>query len=293
MELRYLRYFVAVASARHFTRAAENLGISQPPLSQQIQKLEREIGTPLFKRMARGVEMTEAGAAFYQDACHILALTDSAIERVHSIARGEAGAINIGFSCAVTFHSMVLSLLQRYRQHFPNVRLNPREEHIQDILDNLRNRTIDIAFIRLPCELNDEFDGEILTNEAFQLVLPTGHPLSTQTCIALDQLKQEPLIIFPRELCPGLYDLIVRTCYLSGYQPKINPLAPHLTATINMVATGFGVTFVPQSMSCIQNSSVSYHDTTTPHLTTQIAVIWRRHDRSITLMHMIQLLHQQ
>lgn len=98
MEFRYLRYFVAVASARHFTRAAEKLGISQPPLSQQIKKLEHEIGTPLFKRLTRGVEMTEAGKVLYEDARQILKLTDAAVDRARSIARGEEGSFNVGFS---------------------------------------------------------------------------------------------------------------------------------------------------------------------------------------------------
>ncbi|WP_219952585.1 LysR family transcriptional regulator [Dickeya zeae] len=289
MELRYLRYFVAVASTRHFTRAAESLGISQPPLSQQIQKLEREIGTPLFKRLTRGVEMTEAGEALYQDANHILELTDAAVERVRSIARGESGVINVGFSCAVTFHPAVLTLLRRYRQHYPKIRLQPREEHIHEILESLRNRTIDIAFVRLPDNIGEEFEGELLANEPMRLVLPESHPFSDQARINLGQLQNEPLIIFPRELCPSLHDLIVRACYLSGYQPKINPLAPHLTATISMVASGFGVTFVPASMTSIQTGNVTYHDTNTPHLTTQIAVIWRKHDRSATLLNMLQL----
>lgn len=289
MELRYLRYFVAVASTRHFTRAAEQLGISQPPLSQQIQKLEREVGTPLFKRLTRGVEMTDAGEALYQDASHILELTDSALERVRSIARGEHGVINVGFSCAVTFHPVVLTLLQHYRQRYPHVRLQPREEHIDQILESLRNRTTDIAFVRLPSDIGDEFEGELLVNEPMQLVLPQHHPLSQQTHIALSQLQREPLIIFPRELCPSLHDMIVRACYLSGYQPAIHPLAPHITATISMVASGFGITFVPESLSSIQTGNVTYHDTGEPHLTTQIAVIWRKHDRSATLMNMLQL----
>ncbi|WJV54554.1 LysR family transcriptional regulator [Prodigiosinella aquatilis] len=292
MELRYLRYFVAVASTHHFTRAAEILGISQPPLSQQIQKLEREIGTPLFKRLTRGVEMTEAGEAFYQDANHILQLTDSAIDRVRSIARGESGSINVGFSCAVTFHPLILMLLRRYRQHFPSVKLQPREEHIQQILESLRNRNTDIAFVRLPCDIGEEFDGEILTDEPMQLVLPDNHPLSKQTQIQLSDLNQEPLIIFPRELSPSLYDMTIRACYLGGYEPKINPLAPHITATISMVASGFGVSFIPKSLSCIQTGNVSYHEVDTPHLTTQIAAIWRAHERSAAIMNMVQLLRQ-
>lgn len=106
MELRYLRYFVAVARERHFTKAAKALGMSQPPLSQQIKRLEEEVGTPLFRRLTRGVELTEAGKAFYEDACEILALSDIAVEKVRGIARGLNGNLSIGIASSDAFHPM-------------------------------------------------------------------------------------------------------------------------------------------------------------------------------------------
>ncbi|MEQ9946580.1 LysR family transcriptional regulator [Pectobacterium aroidearum] len=292
MELRYLRYFVAVAQARHFTRAAENLGMSQPPLSQQIKKFEQEIGTPLFKRLTRGVEMTEAGQALYEDACRILQLTDSAIARTRSIARGEKGSLNVGFSPSAMFHPTVLALLHRYCQQYPHVQPLPREENPAALIAALQERNIDIAFLRLPCDLSDEINGEILAEEPMKLVLPAGHALSHKAQVSLSELRQEPLIIFPREVCPGLHDMIIRTCYLSGYGPRPSPFAPQLTATIGMVAAGFGITLVPESLACIKADNVTYHDIGMPEVHTQIAAIWRKHERSPVIVNMIHLIRQ-
>lgn len=115
MELRYLRYFVAVARERHFTRAAEALGISQPPLSQQIKRLEEEVGTPLFRRLTRGVELTEAGEAFYEDACKILALSDAALEKARGIARGLNGNLSIGITSSDAFHPKIFALIRQFQ----------------------------------------------------------------------------------------------------------------------------------------------------------------------------------
>ncbi|RYC47180.1 LysR family transcriptional regulator [Pectobacterium zantedeschiae] len=290
MDLRYLRYFVAVAQARHFTRAAESLGMSQPPLSQQIKKFEQEIGTPLFKRLARGVEMTEAGQALYEDARRILQLTDSAIARISSIARGEKGSLNVGFSPSAMFHPTVLRLLHRYCQQHPHVQPLPKEENPAALITALQERHIDIAFLRLPCDLSDDINGEILAEEPMTLVLPAEHPLSHKTQISLSELRQEPLIIFPREVCPGLHDMIIRTCYLSGYGPRPSPFAPQLTATIGMVAAGFGITLVPESLACIKADNVTYHDIGMPEVHTQIAAIWRKHERSAAIVNMIHLI---
>ncbi|MDC9820962.1 LysR family transcriptional regulator [Pectobacterium polonicum] len=292
MELRYLRYFVAVAQARHFTRAAENLGMSQPPLSQQIKKFEQEIGTPLFKRLTRGVEMTEAGQALYEDAYRILQLTDSAIARTRSIARGETGSLKVGFSPSAMFHPTVLSLLHRYCQQHPHVQPLPKEENPATLIASLQERHIDIAFLRLPCDLSDEINGEILAEEPMKLVLPAGHTLSHKAQVSLSELRQEPLIIFPREVCPGLHDMIIRTCYLSGYGPKPSPFAPQLTATIGMVAAGFGITLVPESLACIKADNVTYHDIGMPKIHTQIAAIWRKHERSAAIVNLIYLIRQ-
>ncbi|KAA9002704.1 LysR family transcriptional regulator [Affinibrenneria salicis] len=290
MELRYLRYFIAVASARHFTRAAENLGISQPPLSQQIQKLEREIGTPLFRRLTRGVEMTAAGEVLYQDASQILQLIDTAVDRARSIARGESGNLNVGFSCSASFHPAVLKLLHAYRQRYPHVTLRPQEENMPVLMSGLHNQSLDVAFVRLPCSASREFNSEILVEESMQLVIPAGHPLQRKQSIHLSELQQEPLIIFPREVSPGLYDMIMLSCYEAGYEPIMSQQAPQMTSAIGMVSAGFGITIIPRSLHFIQPGNLTYHDIENNQLTTQIALIWRKHEHSAVIMNMIHMM---
>lgn len=133
MELRYLRYFVTVARERHFTKAAKALGISQPPLSQQIKRLEEEVGTPLFRRLTRGVELTEAGKAFYEDACEILALSDIAVEKVRGIARGLNGNLSIGITSSDAFHPMIFTLIRHFQLQNMAVKIHQLEANMSSL----------------------------------------------------------------------------------------------------------------------------------------------------------------
>ncbi|CNE56000.1 LysR family transcriptional regulator [Yersinia nurmii] len=290
MEHRYLRYFVAVASTRHFTRAAEKLGISQPPLSQQIQKLEREIGTPLLHRLSRGVELTEAGEAFYADALHILQLTDEAVERAKSIARGETGKLRVGFASSTAFQPAVLSLLHRYREAFPSVILLPSEEIMPVLMNDLHSERIDVAFIRQPCNASTEFTCEVLVEEDMVLVLPADHPLHHRAKISLRDLQHEKLITFPREVGPGLFDAIMNACHRAGFEPELGQQSPQLVSAIGMVSAGFGITVVPRSLTTIQATNVTYHEIDDDQLKTQITLAWRRHERSAAVVNMVNLL---
>lgn len=292
MEHRYLRYFVAVASTRHFTRAAEKLGISQPPLSQQIQKLEREIGTPLLHRLSRGVELTEAGEAFYADALHILQLTDEAVERAKSIARGETGKLRVGFASSTAFQPAVLSLLHRYRETFPAVILLPSEEIMPVLMNDLHSERIDVAFIRQPCSASTEFTCEVLVEEDMVLVLPANHPLHHCAKISLRDLQHEKLITFPREVGPGLFDAIMNACYRAGFEPELGQQSPQLVSAIGMVSAGFGITVVPRSLTTIHANNVTYHEIDDDQLKTQITLAWRRHERSSAVVNMVNLLRR-
>ncbi|HBY0823740.1 TPA: LysR family transcriptional regulator, partial [Klebsiella pneumoniae] len=144
MELRYLRYFVAVARTRHFTQAAKELGISQPPLSQQIQRLEREVGTPLFRRLTRGVELTEAGESFYEDARQILAMSDAALEKAKGIARGMNGSLSLGITSSDAFHPQIFTLLHRFQLDHPGVTLHQMEDNMANLMTALSEAELDI-----------------------------------------------------------------------------------------------------------------------------------------------------
>ncbi len=285
MELRYLRYFVAVAETRNFTRAAEKLSISQPPLSQQILRLEKEIGTPLFLRLKSGVELTEAGEAFYKEARQILLLTDQALEKTRGIARGINGKATLGFACSSVFHPILFERLKKFHTRYPSATLLSEESSMSQLMQSLRDGTLDAAFVRLPCQTSQEFTLHTLTQERMFLVVREEEAKTPLATI----LAESPLILFPRELAPSLYELIIRFCHDQGVVPQLATQAPQMSASIAMVASGFGFTFVPESLTIIAMPGVTYRRIEDPQLTTEIALAWRRWDRSPIIKHLLAL----
>jgi len=290
MELRYLRYFVAVAETRHFTKAAELLNISQPPLSQQIKKLEEEIGTPLLKRLTRGVELTDAGEAFYQDARQILELSANALEKAKGIARGISGQLSIGFASSTAFHPQIFRLLRRFQDSFPAITLLPREENMATLMHELQEGLLDAAFVRLPCESSKAFNLKMIASEKMALVLPQGHRLADTPRLSLAALREEPLVLFPREVAPSLYEVIISSCLRAGFQPDNVQQSPQISSAINMVAAGFGITIIPDSLRSIQLPGVSFHQIEDAALSSDIALAWRRWDRSPAVHHLAESL---
>lgn len=283
MEHRYLRYFVAIARTRNFTRAAEELGISQPPLSQQIQRLEREVGTPLLRRLPRGVELTEAGEAFYVDACQILALTDAAMEKVKGIARGINGSLSMGIASSDAFHPKIFALLHQFQQSHPGVSVQQREGNMATLMGALREGELDIAFIRLPCEHSKVFNLRIIDEEPMVIALHRAHPLSGEKALRLDRLRGVPLVLFPESIAPGIYELVYNSCLRAGIDMNCIQQASQLSASLSMVAAGFGFSLVPKSMMCISHPDVTWHPIADSTVTTDIAIAWRRFERSRTV----------
>lgn len=290
MEFRHLRYFVAVAEECHFTRAAERLGIAQPPLSQQIKKLEAEIGTPLFYRLTRGVELTEAGRLFLDDARAILSQVETARLRAMSVARGESGRICIGFASSAVFHPLVATLIRCYRDQYPKVTIAPVEGSTPSLVHGMDSGEIDAAVVRLPFnECGDDYHMTVLAEEEMLIVLPAHHPLAAHDAIPLNALERETLILFPRALGPGLYDSIIAACRRAGFSPALGQESPQVPSTVNMVAAGFGVSIVPASIRSVHAEGVTYHPIEGDTLKVQIALAHRARERSSTVLNLIEL----
>ncbi|MDT3520513.1 LysR family transcriptional regulator [Cronobacter sakazakii] len=289
MELRYLRYFVAVAQTRHFTRAAELLGISQPPLSQQIQRLEREVGTPLLRRLTRGVELTEAGEAFYQDACQILALSDAALEKTRGIARGVNGTLSVGISSSNAFHPRIFSLLHEFQHRYPAITLLQQEANMASLMHDLQEGLLDAAFVRLPCESSKAFNLRLIDVEPMMAALHRSHPLSERDEVALSELVGTPLVLFPHEVAPGLYELVFNACLRAGLAPADSQQASQLSSSLSMVAAGFGFALVPVSMQCIGHPEVTFHRLSDQMLKTDIALAWRKFERSPSVRRLVEM----
>jgi DNA-binding transcriptional LysR family regulator len=280
MELRYLRYFVAVAQTQHFTRAAEMLGMSQPPLSQQIRRLEQEVGTPLFHRLTRGVELTDAGEAFYEDAYQILALSDAALEKAKGIARGINGKLYLGVTSSNAFHIRIFAVLRQFQHDYPQVMLHQKEDNMATLMQELDEGLIDVAFVRLPCENSKIFNLKLIDEEPMLIALHRSHPLADEAELALSELCDTPLVIFPQMVAPGLYELIYNACLRAGIDMSHPQQASQFSSSLSMVSAGFGFAIVPQSMSCFSHPLVTFHRIKGEVLKTDVALAWRKFERS-------------
>ncbi|MEG4305986.1 LysR family transcriptional regulator [Microcoleus sp. D3_18a_C4] len=273
MELRHLRYFLAVAEELNFTRAAEKLHIAQPPLSQQIQHLEAELGFQLFRRTKRTVHLTAAGQVFFEEAGKILQQVDRAIQLGRQTSRGELGQLTIGFVSSAA-HNVVPAILQAFRTRCPAVKLELHELTTNEQLQRLRFGQIDIGFVRPPVE-EDGINSEIVFREPLIVALPETHPAADRTHLELRELSTEPFILFPRSLAPGLYDAIVSLCQQAGFSPIAAQEAIQMQTIVSLVAAEMGVAIVPESMQNFQRSGVVYKSLPESTCIVAIALIWR------------------
>ena len=280
LELRHLRYFVAVAEELHFTRAAERLGIKQPPLSLQIRQLEQELGTSLFHRLTRSVVLTETGALLLDEARGILDQVERMKASVQSRARGETGHIHVGFAGATGFQRLVPGIIRAYRERYPSVLVSPEQSNTPLLIAGLRSGEIDVAFVRPPLSDDEGLAVEPLIEEPMVIVLPKMHPLADDRSIPLAALAEETLILFPRAIGPGLRDAIIASCQQAGFSPKLGQEAPQISTTVHMVAAGFGVSIVPQSIAQIHLEGVAYIHIEGEAPRAPISLAYRRHDRS-------------
>lgn len=260
IELRHLRYFVAVAEERHVTRAAARLGIQQPPLTQQIQALEAELGVVLLRRLPRGVEPTEAGRTLLEKARAILAQVDQGLEAVRSTARGEQGRLGVGVSSSAAFSPLIPRQIRAFRRVAPLVSIALEEGSAEELVRGLHEERLDVAFTRSAIVDSVGLTVSVLLNEAMLAVLPSGHPLGRAAggSIALAALADDSFILYRRPGNPGLYDAIIAACNVAGSQPKIAQEALRLTSTLNFVAAGLGVSIVPESMRRLDVDGITY-----------------------------------
>ena len=293
MELRHLRYFVAVAEERHFTRAAERIGIRQPPLSLQIRQLEEELETPLFRRLARGVELTEAGELLLEEARQILEQVEETKAHVRSRARGDTGRLIVGFAGATYFQPRVPRIIQNFRELYPNVLLAPEQSNTPHLVDGLRKGTLDVAFIRPSVDDGDGITLHTVVEEPMRIVLPIRHPLAGKAAIPLDALAKESLILFPRAIGPGLHDRIIASCQRAGFSPILGQEAPQIPSIVHLVAAGFGISVIPQSIEQIRADGIVYVPIVGEAPVAPIAIAHRKDDRRAAVRNFIALARAQ
>jgi len=281
MELRHLRYFVAVAEELHFGRAANRVGIAQPPLSKQIQQLEDEIGVKLFKRTKRRVSLTHAGETFLKEARQTLHLSERAVRSARRADRGEIGRLVLGSVGSATY-SFLPYALRLFRNRFPNVELVLLELTTHEQLDALHEKAVDAAFVRQPIK-DDALFIENLFQESFIVALPLHHALASRTSIPLRLLTSEGFIMFSRQQRITFYDQVASLCHEAGFSPKIVQEAVQIPTVLGMVSAGMGVALVPSSVQKLRLAGVAYRNLEKVDRTTQLAMAWRCDDDSPVL----------
>lgn len=298
MELRHLRYFLAVAEEGHITRASERLGIQQPPLSQQIRALEREIGELLFRRKPRGVELTDAGQSLLEDVRALFRGLDRAVETARRAARGEHGKLTVGFTSTAPFHPLVPASIRSFREVCPMVVLTVEECLSQELIERLLGNRIDVAFIRTLQSGSDRIALMPLDKEPMVLALPAGHRFAKSGSakpLTLPALSDETFILAGPP-GTGLHDAIVESCVASGFKPRVGNLgassseAPRITSTLSLVAAGLGITCVPRSLQRFNVDGITYRRLTgpsVPHVSLGLAA--RRTDKSETVKRFISI----
>jgi len=264
MELRHLRYFVAVAQAGSFTAAARGLGIQQPPLSQQVRDLERELGYPLLERLPRGVALTEGGAVFLEEARAVLAAVDRGVKRAAQAAHGLAGTLSLGFTSSAVTHRLAPGLIRRYREAHPGVDLEIHEGNAATVTEAVEAGRLDIAFIRLPVSGQSSLAYHTVADDRLLVALPWGHRLAVEARargrdrVRLRDLENESFILVRRPGAPGMYGDLINACHKAGFAPRVVAEVDQMLTNITLVASGMGVSVVPASMKDIHREDVFY-----------------------------------
>jgi DNA-binding transcriptional LysR family regulator len=264
MELRHLRYFIAVAEECNFTRAAARLRMQQPPLSQALQALERELGVRLFERLPRGVELTAAGAAFLQDAQATLAAAAQGAARAKRVAAGTEGTLCLGLASSAATHAIVPRVIAAFADRYPGVDLTFIEGNAASLTEAVAGRQAQVALLRAPVEHPPEMRFVEILREPMLAALPASHALARKVAgrknasVSLRDLCALPLILTRRPGAPGMYADLVAACSKEGITPRIAAEVGNMLTNLLLVASGVGASVVPASMRGIQGALVTY-----------------------------------
>lgn len=280
MDLRHLRYFVAVAEEQNIGRAAARLHISQPPLTRQIQQLEEELGVTLFNRTPRGMELTQAGQLFLEEARNIRSLVEQATERTQRAGQGKLGRIDVAiFGSAIL--DAIPKLLLAFRTRHPDVKVVLHTMTKAEQIAALRQRRISVGFNRMLAPL-DDLETRQVTTEKLLLAVRADHPLARQASIAFAELRDHPLVLFPTGGRPSFIDKVIGLCSERGFQPQISQEVGDAVTGVALVAGGFGVCLVPESATTLQFPGVVYAplSDTPPNFFVDLSCVYRRDDSS-------------
>lgn len=265
IEFRHLRYFVAVSETLHFGKAAQKLGMAQPPLSQQIRDLERNLGHALFDRTTRGVRLTKVGQFFLERARNALAKIGEDVDTARRLGSGQEGILTIGFSGSTMFTALP-KVIRQYRSMHPNVELRLRELVTAEQLSSLLDGALDLGFLR-DGEAREGLTMETILRENFVAVLPARHRLRSQTAFSALELKDEAFILFDRKMGNLAYDRTVACCEAEEFRPNFVQDAPQWPTVLRLVAAGLGVSLAPACVARLTTPGVIFRALRSKHRT--------------------------
>lgn len=292
MELRHLRYFVAVADSGGFTRAAERLGIQQPPLSQQVKSLEQELGFRLFIRHPKGVELTVGGRVFLEEARAILAGVLDAVRKASGVAQGLEGSLAVGFTMSVAVHRLSSAILREYRGRYPGVALEFREGNAAQLTELVAAGRLQAALLRAPVALLPELVFVTLLQEDMLVALPHSHDLARDSAglLPLLALADEPFILVRRPGAPGMYADLITACQSVGFTPRIAAEVGNMLTNLMLVAAGVGISVVPASMEDVHRESVVYRRLEkSPRVVAPLTLVYRAEERNPAARHFLSI----
>ncbi|ESK40910.1 hypothetical protein P256_00338 [Acinetobacter nectaris CIP 110549] len=258
MDLRHIKYFIAVAEEQSFSKAAQRLHMSQPPLSMQIKQLEEEIGTELFYRTSQGVSLTPSGKVFLKSVLPIQNQIHHAIRQTQSTANGDIGELRLGFTGTAILNPLIPKAIKAFQKEYPAVNLILTEANSLLLIEAILHNELDIAVIRPPKTHFNGISIQHLIEERLVAVLPQNYLLSDGKLNSLEALKNERFIVSPYEVSAGLFEATVHACQQSGFEPKFGPSAPQIVSILSLVAANIGVSLVPESTQQLNIKGIQY-----------------------------------
>jgi DNA-binding transcriptional LysR family regulator len=288
MELRHLRYFIAVGEEQHYGRASRTLRVAQPALSRQIQDLEEELGFKLFERLPRGVKLSAAGTLFLEDARRILQEISEAAARAGNVASGRSGTLRVGFTENASWRGVVPDSFRRFRERQPDAELQLQPEASLAQVEAVRSGRLDAGFVNFMPPSDAELDQLLVARQHVELAAPKRHPLTRLNKVRLGDLTETPFIWFPRRANPAFYDQMMRECYRGGLKsPRIVQEGVNEPTILSLVSTGIGVGWVLATARWRCPESVVILPVVDLHMPLTLALVWRRDNASPLLTRFI------
>ena len=282
IEIRHLRYFVAVAESGHITRAAETLGMHQPPLSQQIRALETEVGAALFRRHPKGVELTTVGRLLHLEATRLLGDFAAMQERVVDFVQGKKGRISVAFTTSAAAHTFTPACLRLCRTRHPEIQVDVSEKNAAEITEAVLASRLDCGFLRMPVARPSGLVFEQMLVEDSVLAIPVDHRLAANASrpVDLKELEDERLILVRRPGAPGLYANLLAACARAKVRVELAVEVERMTTSLNLVAAGVGLSLVPASMQGAHAKAVTYRRfKDASRLQSPLTLVYREVDR--------------